>query len=106
MVDQRSHFGSPGHGLQQRCAIRLNTTLTTTTLNNIFFADIVREILENRAEIYKALHKESSTDETEEEGPSVEDMILQDHVRLQKEIKSKEQSNTVDKNQSPILDSP
>ncbi|XP_066258682.1 radial spoke head protein 3 homolog B [Euwallacea similis] len=51
-------------------------------------SDIVREILENRAEIYKALHKESSTDETEEEGPSVEDMILQDHLKLQEEIRA------------------
>ncbi|KAH1001532.1 hypothetical protein HUJ04_005537 [Dendroctonus ponderosae] len=50
-------------------------------------SDLVREILENRAEIYKALNKESSTDETEEEGPSVEDMILQEHLRLQEEIK-------------------
>ncbi|KAL1513415.1 hypothetical protein ABEB36_002834 [Hypothenemus hampei] len=53
-------------------------------------SDIVREILENRAEIYKVLNKESSTDETEEEGPSVQDMILQDHLRLQEEIRTKE----------------
>lgn len=49
----------------------------------------MKEILENRAEIYKALHKEISTDETEEEGPSIEDMILQDHLKLQAEIKNK-----------------
>ncbi|XP_050301408.1 radial spoke head protein 3 homolog [Anthonomus grandis grandis] len=50
-------------------------------------ADIVREILENRAEIYKALNKESDvSQEEEEEGPSIEDMMLQDHLRLQREI--------------------
>lgn len=43
--------------------------------------------MENRAEIYKALNKESSTEEAEEEGPSVEDVILQEHLRLQEEIK-------------------
>ncbi|XP_066144022.1 radial spoke head protein 3 homolog B isoform X6 [Euwallacea fornicatus] len=58
-------------------------------------SDIVREILENRAEIYKALHKESSTDETEEEGPSVEDMILQDHLRLQEEIRARTKHDTL-----------
>ncbi|XP_060518707.1 radial spoke head protein 3 homolog isoform X2 [Cylas formicarius] len=53
-------------------------------------SDIVREILENRAEIYKALNKESSTDETEEEGPSVQEMMLQDHFKLQQEIEGEE----------------
>ncbi|KAJ8913498.1 hypothetical protein NQ315_017048 [Exocentrus adspersus] len=55
--------------------------------------DIVREILENRAEIYAALNKEPSPDmEVEEEATTptatttVDDMILQDHLKLKQEI--------------------
>ncbi|KAJ8936156.1 hypothetical protein NQ314_012471, partial [Rhamnusium bicolor] len=48
--------------------------------------DMVREILENRAEIYMALNKEKYEDEVEEEGPTIEDLILQDHLKLQAEI--------------------
>nr|XP_023023899.1 radial spoke head protein 3 homolog [Leptinotarsa decemlineata] len=51
--------------------------------------DIVKEILENRAEIYQALNKEYPKEEIEEEGPSVEDDILNEHLKLQKEIKKK-----------------
>ncbi|XP_030748590.1 radial spoke head protein 3 homolog [Sitophilus oryzae] len=57
-------------------------------------SDIVREILENRAEIYKALNKEVSSEETEEEGPSIEDMILQDHLKLQEELRIREMDKT------------
>ncbi|XP_076255056.1 radial spoke head protein 3 isoform X2 [Rhynchophorus ferrugineus] len=63
-------------------------------------SDIVREILENRAEIYKALNKEQSAEETEEEGPSVEDMILQDHLKLQEELKRKEAAENQTKEES------
>ncbi|CAG9768688.1 unnamed protein product [Ceutorhynchus assimilis] len=62
--------------------------------------DLVKEILENRAEIYKALNKEPSAEDTEEEGPSVEDMILQDHLRLREEItKTQEAEVQPDENQ-------
>ena len=51
------------------------------------FADIVREILENRAEIYKALNKTPrSPPSEEEEGPTQGDIFLADHLKLQKEI--------------------
>ncbi|CAG9825042.1 unnamed protein product [Phaedon cochleariae] len=48
--------------------------------------DIVREILEDRAEIYQALDKERAFEEPEEEGATVEDLVLKDHMRLQEEI--------------------
>lgn len=47
--------------------------------------DIVREILENRAEIYKALNQETK-EESEEEGPTQEDLDLQEHLKLQAAI--------------------
>ncbi|XP_018573997.1 radial spoke head protein 3 homolog B isoform X2 [Anoplophora glabripennis] len=55
--------------------------------------DIVREILENRAEIYAALNKEPIPEQEAEEGPTIDDLILQDHLKLQQEIakKSKEE---------------
>ncbi|KAJ8985578.1 hypothetical protein NQ317_011542 [Molorchus minor] len=49
-------------------------------------ADMVREILENRAEIYMALNRERPLEEAEEEGPTMEDLMLQDHLKLQREI--------------------
>nr|CAH7752181.1 unnamed protein product [Callosobruchus chinensis] len=52
--------------------------------------DIVREILENRAEIYDALNKETHDEEPEEEGPTMEELLLRDHLKLQEEIKKKE----------------
>nr|CAI5852046.1 unnamed protein product [Callosobruchus analis] len=52
--------------------------------------DIVREILENRAEIYDALNKETHEEEPEEEGPTMEELLLRDHLKLQEEIKKKE----------------
>jgi hypothetical protein len=52
--------------------------------------DIVREILENRAEIYKALNRTPrSPPSEEEEGPTQEDIILADHLKLQQEILKK-----------------
>ncbi|CAH1973732.1 unnamed protein product [Acanthoscelides obtectus] len=52
--------------------------------------DIVREILENRAEIYDALNKETHGHEPEEEGPTMEELLLRDHIKLQEEIKKEE----------------
>ncbi|XP_015836070.1 radial spoke head protein 3 homolog isoform X1 [Tribolium castaneum] len=52
--------------------------------------DIVREILENRAEIYKALNQTPrSPPSEEEEGPTQEDIVLADHLKLQEEISKK-----------------
>lgn len=52
----------------------------------------MREILENRAEIYKALNRtpppEPASDE-EEAGPTLEEIVLADHLKLQQEISEK-----------------
>lgn len=44
--------------------------------------------MENRAEIYAALNKEPIP-EIEEEGPTIDDLVLQDHMKLQQEIAEK-----------------
>ncbi|CAH0556844.1 unnamed protein product [Brassicogethes aeneus] len=48
--------------------------------------DIVREILENRAEIYKALYAEHPQEEPEEEGPTHDDLDLLEHTKLKENI--------------------
>lgn len=45
--------------------------------------DMVREILENRAEIYRALNADKPFSEDEEEGPTIEDLQLKEHLKLQ-----------------------
>ncbi|XP_056644035.1 radial spoke head protein 3 homolog B [Diorhabda sublineata] len=55
-------------------------------------ADIVREILENRADLYVALDKEIV--EVAEEGTdNIQDEQLQDHMKLQEEIRKKLEEN-------------
>lgn len=49
-------------------------------------ADIVKEILENRAEIYQALSKATPEEDVEEEGPSIQEMLLRDHLKLKEAI--------------------
>lgn len=60
----------------------------------MYYADIVREILENRAELYKALNAEQK-EESEEEGPTIEDLALQEHLKLQEAIAKIEKGNFV-----------
>lgn len=55
-----------------------------------YFIDIVKEILENRAEIYQALDKSTPDLDIEEEGPSVQEMMLMDHIKLTKAIVDEE----------------
>lgn len=55
----------------------------------VIFLDIVREILENRAEIYKALNRTPRSPPSEEEGPTQEDILLLDHLKLQQEVDQK-----------------
>jgi hypothetical protein len=63
---------------------------TKFQIDSFLLADIVREILENRAEIYKALNRTPrSPPSEEEEGPTQEDIILADHLKLQQEILKK-----------------
>lgn len=65
--------------------------------NCLSVSDIVREILENRAEIYAALNKEPIPEqEEEEEGPTVDDLVLQDHLKLQNEIANKDKEEDLD----------
>ncbi|XP_017785256.1 PREDICTED: radial spoke head protein 3 homolog isoform X2 [Nicrophorus vespilloides] len=52
--------------------------------------DIVREILENRAEIYRALNAEKDT--SDEEGPT-QDIQLIEHMKLRDEIKQGQNDN-------------
>lgn len=48
---------------------------------------MVREILENRAEIYKILNRTPRAEsENDEEGDVVQDVSLKEHVKLKKEI--------------------
>ncbi|XP_049822017.1 radial spoke head protein 3 homolog isoform X2 [Aethina tumida] len=54
--------------------------------------DIVREILENRAEIYKALNAEVIPQTEEEEGPTHDDLALLEHIKLKDEIQATETS--------------
>lgn len=56
------------------------------------FLDIVREILENRAEIYKALNAEVIPQTEEEEGPTHDDLALLEHIKLKDEIQATETS--------------
>lgn len=46
----------------------------------------MREILETRAEIYAALNAEKGEEPSEEEGPSVQDIDLEQHLKLQEDI--------------------
>ncbi|KAF5269178.1 hypothetical protein FQR65_LT02478 [Abscondita terminalis] len=56
--------------------------------------DIVREILENRAELYKALYATPPTEIVEEEGPTIEDISLIEHMKLKEELrKSLDENN-------------
>lgn len=49
----------------------------------------MREVLENRAELYMALNQEPAEVEAEE-GPTLEELMLQEHLKLQEEIAKKE----------------
>lgn len=62
----------------------------TKYITKTSFSDIVREILENRAEIYQALDKSTPEEEVEEEGPSITEMMLMDHMKLRKQIVNSE----------------
>lgn len=59
-------------------------------------ADIVKEILENRAEIYQALSKDTPEEDVEEEGPSIQEMMLRDHIKLKESIEHDEILGEVD----------
>lgn len=48
----------------------------------LLLSDMVRDILETRAEIYKALNRTPKSDSDEEEGPSQEDIQLEEHLKL------------------------
>lgn len=50
------------------------------------FSDIVREILETRAEIYSALYAEKPEESPEEEATPVQDIDLVEHLKLQADI--------------------
>lgn len=52
----------------------------------VFRLDIVREILETRAEIYKALGERVDEEDQGEEGLMIEDIALQEHLKLQAAI--------------------
>lgn len=51
-----------------------------------FFSDMVRDILETRAEIYRALHQTPRSESDEEEGPTIEDIQLEEHLKLKESI--------------------
>lgn len=51
--------------------------------------DIVREILENRAELYRALYREKMEESAEEEGYSQDDINLEEHLMLKEELAKK-----------------
>lgn len=54
-----------------------------------FVLDIVREILENRAELYRALYQ--GQEESEEEGePTQDDINLAEHMKLKEELAHKQ----------------
>ncbi|KAI4464971.1 flagellar radial spoke protein 3 [Holotrichia oblita] len=59
---------------------------------SVLMQDIVREILENRAELYRALYQ-TRDEESEEEGPTQQDVQLVEHIKLQTEIAKKAQQN-------------
>lgn len=48
--------------------------------------DMVRDILETRAEIYRALHQTPRSESEEEEGPTIEDIQLEEHLKLKNSI--------------------
>lgn len=50
-----------------------------------FISDMVRDILETRAEIYRALNQTPRSD-GEEEGPSQTDIQLEEHLKLKESM--------------------